>query len=243
MSQKIYLIEYNGKIIGSYLKYNLAKTFILSCFQNNLIHNSIKILTYKADSCYCIQQKIIHDEKNKSEILVNNIQPIPESILNDQPILNDQSILDDQPILDDQLILDDQPEDDDKKLEIQKKILEINNKKIELNQQLNIIKYNKEKLKESKTIYEADLKLFEKFNTILEDDHEFKIPELFKDKFLIFKELYTNNNLSYDNFSNNYYKINNYDDFPLNNYETSLLNTNDFIEEFNLDSDNSNNII
>ena len=71
----------------------------------------------------------------------------------------------------------------------------------EVQNQINLLKIQKEKIEESKNKYEVDLGLYYKFKKNLEDDINFVIPELFKDKYKIFHQLDLKNNLSWETFS------------------------------------------
>ena len=72
---------------------------------------------------------------------------------------------------------------------------------VDVQNQINLLKIQKEKIEESKNKYEVDLGLYYKFKKNLEDDINFVIPELFKDKYKIFHQLDLKNNLSWETFS------------------------------------------
>jgi hypothetical protein len=79
MNSELYLIEYNNNIIGVYSNYNLAEIFILSCLQNNLILNDAKIITYKCNSGYIINNTVIK----------NNLDNLESTKVNDNKIINE----------------------------------------------------------------------------------------------------------------------------------------------------------
>jgi hypothetical protein len=190
------------------------------------------------NSCYCINEYIINNNNklikniddnnsnNNNNKLIKNIDDNNSNNNNNKLIKN----IDDNNKLIKNI--------DDNNIEFISDIPdELINKKQEIQHQLNLIKYNENKLKELQQIYEIDLKLFEKFEINIKNDNSFKIPELFYDKYLIFKKLKEENKLCFNNFINNYNSLNNYELFPLNNYELSYLNKelNILDEEFELD--------
>mgnify|MGYP000477501888 FL=1 len=122
--------------------------------------------------------------------------------------------------------------------------LKMAKQKIEIQHKINILKIQKEKIEESKRIFENDLKLFNLFNESKQKDSGFEIPELFKKKYDIMIKLNKDNKLNWDEFVKEYHTSdNNYDDyFGLNNYESVFLeseNNNNFSEEIDIESDSS----
>ena len=230
MNNKIYLIEYNNNIIGVFNQYKLAKLFILSNLQNNLMVNNAKILVYEINSCYCINQHIINiknnnnnnnnnTNKNKNNNNNNNNTNKNKNKNNNNNNTisnNNKNNLLDIELIPNKLILEEL---------ISYDVIpdELINQKNEIKHQLNLIKYNENKIKELEQIYNVDLELFKKFSINIEKDKTFKIPELFYDKYLIFKKLEQENNLSFTNFIDNYKPLNDYDLFPLNNYDLSYV--------------------
>ena len=185
MSDSVFIIQYNNKCIGCYNSYDKAKLYINSCFQHELITlDSIKILDFKINSCYCnciylfveknIVKHIIEDNNIKCDIKDNNIKHIIE----------DNNIKFDV-------------ENNDIKIII--------NKRLELIYKCKLIKDKFEKIKEKKNIYELDLVLYNNFLSNIKDNSEFIIPELFKSKFKLFNKLINNNNLNFDSFYIEYY--------------------------------------
>jgi hypothetical protein len=228
MTNKIYLIEYKNKVIGTYLNYKLAKTYILSCLQNNLMENYAKILIYKNNSCYYLDYKIIKLEQNEVLSYEENYGNTYETYLDNNNYDNNNYDNNNYDNNNYDTSYDNNYESTNNTAENSKCNIEnyynIINKKSELQHKLNLIKYTKDRIEEAKNVYKVDLELFEKFNTMLELDSTFKIPELFYDKFIIFKKLKEQDNLNFDNFIKNYNNINNsYDYFPLNEYENTFI--------------------
>lgn len=75
-----------------------------------------------------------------------------------------------------------------------------NTEKINLQNNLNELKKKKEKLEDSKRVYEVDVELYNKFKKIKETNVNFKIPEMFLDKYNLMESLDKENKLCWDNF-------------------------------------------
>ena len=87
---------------------------------------------------------------------------------------------------------------------VQNKIKESINNKIEIMNNINILKKEKEKINDSKNVYEVDLKLFNRFKNLKTENTNFQIPDMFIDKYNLMLELENENRLSWDNFYNIY---------------------------------------
>ncbi len=88
--------------------------------------------------------------------------------------------------------------------ELQQKMVDYGQQKINILSQINKLKLEKQKMVEKKTKYDYDLQLYEKFKQLKKDVFNFDIPVLFKDKFILFERLESNNDLSFESF-NTYY--------------------------------------
>ena len=107
-------------------------------------------------------------------------------------------------------------------------VLEMAKQKIDLQHKINILKKQKEKIEESKNVYENDLKLYKIFNQSKESDVNFKVPELFLKKYEIMERLNCDNMLTWENFIKNYQHDNYYGDyFSSNSYEDMFVNNSD----------------
>ena len=120
--------------------------------------------------------------------------------------------------------------------------LKMAKQKMEIQHNINILKIQKEKIDESKRVFENDLKLFNLFNESKQKDSNFEIPELFKKKYDIMIKLNNDNKLTWNEFVKEYHTgENNYEDyFCLNNYESVFLDSdekNNFSEEIDIESD------
>ena len=181
-------------------------SYINSCFQHELITlDSIKILEFKIDSCYCnciylfIEKDNIKKNTIKHIIEDNNIKCDSED--NIKYIIEDNNIKCDVENNDIKIIV----KDNIKNINDSNDINDIINKRLELIYKCKLIKDKFEKIKEKKNIYELDLVLYNNFLSNIKDNSEFIIPELFKSKFKLFNKLINNNNLNFDSFYIEYY--------------------------------------
>lgn len=119
--------------------------------------------------------------------------------------------------------------------------LKLAENKIALQHKINMLKVQKERIRESKEIYENDIILYSNFKQKIVND-TFIIPELFKEKFELFKKLDEENRLNWENFVKEYVHSNIYNEhFKLNSYDESFVmeedTKEDFNEEFDIDSE------
>ncbi len=90
--------------------------------------------------------------------------------------------------------------DTDKKPVVKKPTEEEMKKKVDLQNSINELKKKKEKLEESKRVYDVDLELYNKFKKIKETNLNFIIPEMFIDKYELMDGLNKENKLCWENF-------------------------------------------
>lgn len=110
----------------------------------------------------------------------------------------------------------------------------IKKQKSDIQKKLNLLKIQKDKIEESRNKYDIDLELYNEFKNKLEEDINFEIPELFQDKYKIFHQLESQDNLDWETFSLLYKEP----DFH-GNFTNVFELTNDFETKFlsNLESD------
>lgn len=252
-----YLVEYEGKIIGSYNNYHNAETFILSCLQNNFMTESALIYCFRSNSCYkkktntvTLNYKLFKNNEHSVDTTYsnsvsdssyessscNNTSDSSDSDAKPSIISTPKNTLNTSQIVGESVKLLDYNNP---------AIIEMAKQKIELQHKINILKVQKEKIEESKRIYDNDLKLFNIFKESKQTHPDFIIPELFTTKFEIIDNLHMTNNLSWENFIKNYQQTNNYEDyFGTNSYDNmfitqSTLDTNEDIinEELDINTD------
>jgi len=213
-----FLIQYKSKIIGVYNDYNIAEDFVCSCIQNNLMNkNEVKILFFKTNSCILIKEKTFSNSSS------NFLEENKEKIEKIEEKVNIVEIDPNNP-----------------------QYIEINKKKIELQHQINMLKVQKKRMEQTKSIYEHDIKLFDIFYKNKQNDSKFIIPELFVDKYELIVRLKSDNNLSWKTYITEYQKINKDEDyndlFTPNAYDETFSKKNDTAkieeeEEFEIETD------
>lgn len=77
---------------------------------------------------------------------------------------------------------------------------EENKKKVEIQNSIFELKRQKEKLEESKRVFDVDLELYNKFKKIKETNSKFTIPDMFTDKYELMEALEKENKLCWENF-------------------------------------------
>jgi hypothetical protein len=258
-----YLVEYKNKIIGVYNNYYLAETFILSCLQNKIIDDDVLIHHYRENSCFkydtsTINNKLklnskksilsessnnklkLNSKKSNNKLKLNSKKSIlsessyETSSSDDTSTCSDDNKLFSPIILKDDNSLQTMPID-----ESSSKLLKFTNQRSELQHKINMLKIQKEKIDESKQVYESDLKLFRIFKTSVDTDNNYEIPELFAKKYEIMNKLFNENNLTWENFTEKYKNENYYGEyFTQNSYEEKFLNNTDVIIDEEVDINN-----
>ncbi len=239
MEDYMYMVNYKNKNIGVYNNYCEAETFILGCLQNNLMIKSANILTYKKNSCYCTKISTVKLETVTLENVTNNDDEITKQKADENEVIE---------TIEESIGLN----NDNNKI-----IMEMAKQKIELQHKINMLKVQKEKIEESKRVYEADIKLFELFDNSKTQNPDFEIPELFIEKYSLIKKLKDNDSLSWENFVkeyncdfyndyNDYFGTNTYEELFItkdndsdNSDDLDIDKTKDFSEEFDIESDSN----
>jgi len=219
-----YLIEYNSNIIGAYTEYNTALHYILSCYQNKFMTMAAYIVSCHKDTCF-------FKTKNKIELVVDanqtttqpsmpqtTTQPTPQMLISKADTK--------------QLTLTQK----NNNLFITPEYQEAVENKCKLQHEINLLKCQKNKIEQSKNVYENDIKLYNMFKKSAEESPSFVIPEIFVKKYDIFKKLESENKLSWENFVDEYKNENMYNDhFNVTYHEEKY--SNNVIQEFDISSD------
>jgi hypothetical protein len=74
----------------------------------------------------------------------------------------------------------------------------------DIQNELSLLKKQKEKLEESKKVYEVDIELYNKFKNIKKENINFQIPDMFIDKYELMEKLENENKLCWENFNSEY---------------------------------------
>ena len=268
-----YLIEYEGKIIGCYVSFFEAESFILSCLQNNLMKDSAKVHVLRKNSCFKIKTKKISLESyaKKTFNKTCRLDDLDLSFNECTTYSNSNSKSDTKSSTNSSLLYESSSTiysstnsieksnfDKDNKKSPNEQItidysnpvvLEMAKQKIDLQHKINMLRKQKEKIEESKNVYDNDIKLFNMFKKSKESNCNFEIPELFAQKYEIMKKLEESNSLTWENFIKNYQQENDYVDyFASNSYEDMFISNSDSTnncvdvidvieEEFNINTD------
>jgi dGTP triphosphohydrolase len=175
----IYIIKIDNTILGVFNDLQLAIDYSYSISKAQLlVKDTIKIFNYKQNSNILLEEIDLKLTEEVTKILKmgydKNVETKQETI-----------------------------EEIKKKNEEKRKYVEeqneIGQEIIEIKHKMNILKLKKEKMKETENIYETDLKLY---NTIKKDN--INVPELFKNKYELFKKLEMKNILNFDSFMQYY---------------------------------------
>ena len=261
---EIYVVEYNGNRIGTYLDYNQATLFILSCLQSKLMNNYAYILTFKTNSCYYINQTKVELDSVQNTVLNTSLNTVLNTVFNTVPVIVPDAFLEKQININSTQSFEsssatdttESESDSESSLEHESCIIMKKNRqilsqnKVKLQHKINLLKLQKERIEESKNVYENDLKLFNIFKGELINDDKYVISELFKKKFDLFKKLEDENRQSWDNFVNDFQHENFYNQhFEVNLFEKvfeSLKDNDDetssesnISEELEIDSDSN----
>jgi hypothetical protein len=175
----IYIIKIDNTILGVFNDLQLAIDYSYSISKAQLlVKDTIKIFNYKQNS----------------NILLEEIDlKLTEEVTKTLTIGYDKNVETKQETI----------EEIKKKNEEKRKYVEeqneIGQEIIEIKHKMNILKLKKEKMKETENVYETDLKLY---NTIKKDN--INVPELFKNKYELFKKLEMKNILNFDSFMQYY---------------------------------------
>ena len=206
-----FIIYLNSKVIGVYNNELLANSFINGGIQNNFFDKkNIRLEKFVMNSCFSV-----NETKNNLEDIENQKIQLEKNKKDDE--MKKKKELERKK-------LEKELQDKKKELESSEEFAKIQQEKIDITQQMNEIKYEKKKLDELLQEYNSNLTLYNRFSSEKEKDSNFIIPELFTLKYSIYKKLDTDNNLSFENYKNEWEKVkpkNNYDLFKSNTYEDS----------------------
>jgi hypothetical protein len=185
-----YLVKYNNNIIGTYDDLKLAKLFINSCYQNKFMTSKATIMHFTKNSCFFEKEEVEQTEEDKKVDEKEQKKNVEKKI-------------------------EDQKELDKKKEEMKKtpEYKEILQSKVDLQHELNLLKQKKERIEQSKNVYDNDIKLYNIFKESKNTNPEFEITEIFVKKYKLFEILNQENRLSWENFIREYKHENMYNDY------------------------------
>lgn len=149
---------------------------------NNTIYNMLDDSTINTDDI------IIEEFETKDDVSINTEQKQEQIETKD-----DESINTEQEQLNKKL-----------KREFIDKQNKLGQEKIKIQHEINLLKEQQKLDEEAKILYNSDLELYYKFKNLKLKTSSFVIPFMFEDKYKTFEKLELNNNLSYNNFINQY---------------------------------------
>jgi hypothetical protein len=222
-----FVIYLNGKVIGVYNNELLANSFINGGIQNKFFDKkNIHIEKFVMNSCFSVNE-IDNNLKNKKNLEdIENQKKQLEKKKQDDELKKKDEI--------ERKKLEKELQDKKKELENSEEFTKIQQEKIDLTQKINEIKYEKKRLDELRQEYDSNLTLYKRFSSEKEKDSKFIIPELFTLKYSIYNKLDKDDNLTFENYKEEWEKVkpkNNYDLFKSNNYEDSFNKKDDSIDE------------
>tara|TARA_B100001248_G_scaffold201899_1_gene156098 strand:+ start:32159 stop:32908 length:750 start_codon:yes stop_codon:yes gene_type:complete len=174
------ILYQNSNIIGVYENYELCCDFIKS-IENLGWATNFKIVKYKINTC-------IKEWEKKISFIEKDISDKNDLFLQDN--------------IEEKISETTKVKTETKESKKKKKKEAKERQKEQYN--INLLKAQKEKIIESKNKYEVDLKLYKDFKSKKDQDNSFEIPEMFLDKYEIFNNLDSDDNLSWDSFATEY---------------------------------------
>ena len=182
----------NNNIVGVFESFLQANNMALGIIENGW-SNNFKIIEFKKNSCIKINSTIVkgtckYIKKQSKELIKELHEELSEEL--------ESSSEEDTFIVNDDM------------LQVNDDMLQENKKKIiETKHEINMLKLQKNRIEETKYKYIIDLDLYYKFKINLEEDSNFKIPELFIEKYKLFDKLEKTNKLTCENFNIEYKEI------------------------------------
>lgn len=166
-----------NKLIGLYSDYDLCVQTMEGLIQNRFVmRNMITIKSYHENSMMSEKYNAPVEDDNISidNISIDNIS-IASTTMTDE-------------------------EDS----ETRKKRINEKKKQMDLQYNLSLLKKKKEQIEESQRTYEININLYKRFKSLMKNNPNFIIPEMFQDKFILMEQLEHDNMLTWENFHNRY---------------------------------------
>ena len=168
----LHAILNKSKLVGLFSDYQKCKVMFEGLILNNFVERkNLEIKSYYANSITTGEYKEDTDYSNDESSVV--LEEFSDNNTTDSDVKSNQP-----------------------RVLNEEEIKEKNNLQNELSQ----LKKKKEKMEESKRVYEIDLDLYKKFKKIRETNSNFQIPEMFINKFELMEGLEKENKLFWENF-------------------------------------------
>ena len=171
----LHSIIHKGKLVGLFSDYQKCKITLEGLISNNFAdRKNLEIKSYYENSITSGEYNEDNDDNDSSS---NILEEFTDNNTTDTPTKGQKN----KP----NKVLNNE-EDTKKKSEIQNSIFELKKKK--------------EKLEESKRVYDVDVDLYNKFKKIKDTNEKFEIPEMFIEKYKLMEDLEKENKLCWENF-------------------------------------------
>ena len=225
------VLYHNEKLIGLFDNIDLCSNFVKSIEINNWA-TGFKAIKYKSNSCvkeWERELKFYEVTIKHSENTKHSNDSIESSSTNSKIDTNGFNSIE-------SIDTKDLPVKKEPKCSKQSKEIV---KKEQIDQyKYNLLKVQREKILESKNKYEVDLSLYNRFKSEVSENDEFQIPEAFEEKYLLFKKLDDENEITWDNYAL-MYKEKDFNGRFSNIFEVSNEFDNKFFSNINVESSDS----
>lgn len=175
----LHAIIHKGKLVGLFSDYQKCKVMFEGLISNYFVdRKNIEIKSYYENSITSGEYKEDSDNDSVSSVVL-------EEFTDNNTTDSEKQIV-------------------KKETTVTKQPRELNEEEIknkaELQNSIYELKRKKEKLEESKRVYDVDVDLYKKFKKIKDTNSNFEIPEMFIDKYELMENLEKDNKLCWDNF-------------------------------------------
>ena len=170
----LHALLHKYKLVGLFSDYNKCKITMEGLISNNFVDKKhIEIKSYYENSITIGEYKEETDETNDNDS-TNVVEEFTDNNTTDTEEKNKKP--------------QQKPTEDEIK------------KRSEIQNSINELKKKKEKMEESKRIFEVDLDLYNKFKKIKQTNATFEIPEMFIEKYELMEGLEKENKLCWENY-------------------------------------------
>lgn len=192
--KELYALFHKENLIGLYNDYNDCQIMIMGLVNNKFaIKTNLSIKTFYTNTITNIE----YNKKPVNNIIIEEFSPDVSTDDDDDEFENLNSE-------EKEKVINKMRQDLKKNREIneekQKIIDEEEKNRSEIQFSINKLKKEKEKIEESKRVYDVDITIFNKFKQMKQDNSNFIIPDMFIDKYDLMIELENENKLCWDNF-------------------------------------------
>jgi hypothetical protein len=181
----LHSLLHKNKVIGLFSDHKKCEIMIDGLVKNNFAQkSSLSIKSFYINSITSAEYK--EEDSSDSELYIDKL---PKSNFNLKIEKKNDKLQEDS---DNETTDSDVPNEEDVK------------KRSEIQNNIHLLKKQKEKLEESKRVYDVDLELYNKFKKIKETNTNFEIPEMFINKYELMDALDKEKKLCWENFNDLY---------------------------------------